>query len=82
MIENLRSHPYSRIVCLQTARRFEREAAKHLVDAQWYADRGNHAIAREKQSDARLAQQRANAWRLRAKNVSAPARPKGDSHAY
>ena len=61
MIENLRSHPYSRSVCLQTARRFEREAAKHLVDAQSFADRGGHAGAREKQSNARLAQQRASA---------------------
>jgi len=82
MIENLRFHPYSRGVCLQTARRFEREAAKHLVEAQWFADRGNHAIAREKQSNARLAQQRANAWRLRAKNAPTPARPEGDSYAY
>jgi hypothetical protein len=31
MIENLKSHPYSRAVCLETARRFEREAAKQLV---------------------------------------------------
>jgi len=82
MIENLRSHPYSRSVCLQTARRFEREAAKHLVDAQCFADRGDLAGARERQSNARLAQQRASAWRLRAKNASGLARPEGDSHAY
>jgi hypothetical protein len=69
MIENLRSHPYSRTVCLQTARKFEREAAKHLADAQWFADRGDHAGARETQSNARLAQPRASAWRLRAKNA-------------
>jgi len=71
MIENMRSHPYTRAVCLETARLFEREAAKDLVEAQCSADEGAADRARELQAKARLSQQRANAWHLRARNASA-----------
>jgi hypothetical protein len=70
MIENIRTHPYTRVVCLETARFFEQRAAKHLVEAQDWADRGVTNSALELQTKARLAQQRANAWRFRAKNAS------------
>ncbi len=70
MIENLKSHPYSRAVCVATAKRFEREAAEHLINAQWWADDGRAEAARHHQSKARLAQQRAEAWRIRANNAS------------
>lgn len=70
MIENIRAHPYTRAVCLETARLFEQRAAKDLVKAQDSADRGVADSALELQSKARLAQQRANAWHLRAKNAS------------
>jgi hypothetical protein len=65
MIEALRTHHYTRAVCLETARLFEQRAAKHLVKAQDAAD-----SAQELQAKARLAQQRASAWHLRAKNAS------------
>ena len=67
MIENIRSHPYTRAVCVQTARLFERQAAEGLVEAQRWADEGIADRAREFQAKARLAQQRANAWHLRAR---------------
>jgi hypothetical protein len=64
MIENIRTHPHTRAVCLETARFFERRAAKHLVEAQDWADQGVANSALEFQTKARLAQQRANAWHL------------------
>ena len=67
MIENFRTHPYTRAVCLETARLFELRAAKHLVEAQDCADQGAASSALEFQTKARLAQQRAYAWHLRAK---------------
>lgn len=70
MIENLRSHPYTRAVCVETARLFECQAAKDLVEAQCSADQGAADRARELQAKARLAQQRASAWHLRAKNAA------------
>jgi hypothetical protein len=70
MIENIRTHPYTRAVCLETARMFEHRAAEHLVEAQDWADQGVANSALEFQTKARLAQQRANAWHLRAKNAS------------
>jgi hypothetical protein len=70
MIENFRAHPYTRAVCLEAARLFEQCAAKHLVEAQDWADRGVVDSALEFQTKARLAQQRASAWHLRAKNAS------------
>jgi hypothetical protein len=70
MIENIRTHPYTRAVCLETARLFEHGAAKHLVEAQDWADQGFANSALELQTKARLAQQRANARHLRAKNGS------------
>ena len=70
MIENIRNHPYTRAVCLETARLFEHRAAKHLVEAQDWADQGVAKSALEFQTKARLAQQRANAWHLRARNAS------------
>lgn len=69
MIENIRTHPYTRAVCLETALLFERRAAKNLVEAQRWADAGVSDRARELQSKARLAQERANAWHLRARNA-------------
>jgi hypothetical protein len=70
MIENIRTHPYSRAVCLETARLFEQHAAKHLIEAQDKADQGAADSAQGFQTKARLAQQRANAWHLRARNAS------------
>ena len=69
MIENIRTHPYSRAVCLETARLFEQRAAKHLLEAQDRVDQGVVNSALEFQTKARLAQQRAQAWHLRAKNA-------------
>lgn len=69
MIESFRSHPYTRAVCVETARLFELRAAKDLVQAQCWADQGAHERAREIQTRARLAQQRASAWHVRAKNA-------------
>jgi len=70
MIENIRAHPYTRAVCLETARLFEHRAAKHLVEAQDWVDQGVANSALEFQTKARLAQQRANTWHLRARNAS------------
>jgi hypothetical protein len=70
MIENIRSHPYTRAVCVETARLFEQRAARDLVKAQHWADRGAQDQARALQAEARLAQQRATAWHLRAKNAA------------
>ena len=70
MMENIRTHPYTRAVCLETARLFEQRAAKHLVEAQDWADQGAANSALEFQTEARLAQQRAQAWHLRARNAS------------
>jgi hypothetical protein len=70
MIENIRAHPYTRAICLETARMFEQQAAKDLVEAQRMADEGTRDRALEFQARARLAQQRANAWHLRANNAS------------
>src|ERR1700689_3269214 len=70
MIENIRTHPYTRAVCLETARLFEQRAAKHLVEAQDWADQGVANSALEFQTKARLVQQRASAWHLRTKNAS------------
>ena len=69
MIENIRNHPYTHAVCLETARLFERRAAKNLVEAQRWADEGVSDRAQEFQAKARLAQESANAWHLRAKNA-------------
>ena len=69
MIENIRTHPYTRAVCLMTARLFERRAAKDLVQAQRWADVGVSDRAREFQSKARVAQERASAWHLRARTA-------------
>jgi hypothetical protein len=69
MIESIRTHPYTRAVCLETARLFERGAARDLVKAQYWADQGAQDLAREHQARARLAQQRANAWHVRARNA-------------
>ena len=69
MIENIRTHPYTRAVCLETARLLERRAAKDLVQAQRWADEGLSDRAREFQAKARLAQERATAWHLRARNA-------------
>jgi hypothetical protein len=71
MIENIRTHPYTRAVCLETARLFERRAAKNLVEAQRWADEGVSDRAQEFQAKARLAQERASAWHLRARNATA-----------
>ena len=38
MIENIRTHPYTRAVCLETARLFEQRTARHLVETQDRAD--------------------------------------------
>jgi hypothetical protein len=70
MIENFRTHPYTRAVCLETARLFEQRTAKHLVEAQDAADEGAADSAQQFQTRAKLAQQRANAWHVRAKNAS------------
>jgi len=70
MIENIRTHPYTHAVCLETARLFEHRAAKHLIEAQDWADQGVANSALEFQTKARLAQQRANAWQLRARNAA------------
>jgi hypothetical protein len=70
MIENIRIHPYSHAVCLEAARLFERQAAEELVEAQRLADQGDFERARETQTQARLAQQRAKAWHIRARNAS------------
>jgi hypothetical protein len=69
MIESFRTHPYTRAVCLETARLFEQQAAKDLVEAQCRADEGASGEARRLQANARLAQQRASAWHLRAQNA-------------
>jgi len=69
MIENFRTHPYTRAVCLETARLFERRAAENLVAAQSQADEGVLGEAQRLQARAKLAQQRASAWRLRAQNA-------------
>lgn len=71
MIENFRAHPYTRAVCLETARLFEQRAAKHLVEAQDAADEGAVDSAREFQAKARLAQERASAWHVRRKTLLA-----------
>jgi len=70
MIENIRSHPYTRAVCVETACLFEQRAARDLVKAQYWADRGAQDQARELQAKARLAQQRATAWHFRARNAA------------
>ena len=67
MIENIRVHPYRRAVCLEAARLFEQCTASHLVAAQNWADQGAVDSALEFQTKAKLAQERASAWRLRAK---------------
>jgi hypothetical protein len=54
VIENFRAHPYTRSVCLETARLFEQHAAKHLVEAQDSADRGVTDSALELQTKARV----------------------------
>jgi hypothetical protein len=77
MIENIRTHPYTRAVCLETARLFERRAAKNLLEAQRWADEGVSDRAREFQAKARLAQERASAWHLRARNAAADNEPRG-----
>jgi hypothetical protein len=75
MIENIRIHPYTRAICLKTARLFERQAAKDLVQAQRWTDEGVQDRALKSQSNARLAQQRATAWYLRARNASTKNEP-------
>jgi hypothetical protein len=60
MIENFRAHPYTRAVCLEAARLFEKCAAKHLVEAHDSADRGAANSALQFQAKTRLAQQHAS----------------------
>jgi hypothetical protein len=62
--------PYTRSVCLETARLFEQRAAQRLVEAQDWADQGVTNSALELQTKARVALQRAHTWHLRAKNAS------------
>ena len=69
MIESFRTHPFTRAVCLEAARLLEQRAAKDLVAAQCRADEGVLSEAQQFPAKARLAQQRARAWRLRARNV-------------
>jgi hypothetical protein len=69
MIENFKTHPYTRAVCLETARLFEQRAAKALVKAQRFDDQGASTFAQDSQAEARLAQQRASAWHVRAGNA-------------
>jgi hypothetical protein len=69
MIESFRTHPFTRTVCLETARLFEQRAANDLVTAQCRADEGILSEAQRFQAKARLAQQRARAWHLRAQNA-------------
>ncbi len=69
MIESFRTHPFTRAVCLETARLFEQQAANDLVKAQCRADEGVLGEAQRFQAKARLAQQRASAWHLRAQNA-------------
>jgi hypothetical protein len=69
MIESFRTHPFTRAVCLETARLFEQRAANDLVEAQCRADEGVLSEAQRLQAKARLAQQRARAWHLRARNA-------------
>jgi len=66
----LQSRPYTGAVCLEAGRLFEQCAAGHLVEAQDWADQGVTDSALELQTKARVAQQRANAWHLRAKTAS------------
>ncbi len=70
MIESFRTHPYTRAVCLETARLFEKLAANDLVAAQCRADEGVFSEAQRFQAKARLAQQRASAWHLRERNAA------------
>jgi hypothetical protein len=70
MIESMRTHPYTQAVCLETARLFEQAAARNLFKAQHWADQGGQDLASQHQARARLAQQRANAWHVRARNTS------------
>lgn len=70
MIESFRTHPFTRAVCLETARLFEQRAAKDLVAAQCRADEGASGEAQQLQAKARLAQQRARAWHLRARTAT------------
>jgi hypothetical protein len=69
MIESFRTHPFTRAVCLEAARLFEQLAAKDSVAAQCRADEGVLNEAQLFQAKARLAQQRARAWHLRARNA-------------
>lgn len=69
MIESFHTHPFTRAVCLEAARLFEQRAAKDLVAAQCRADEGVLSEAQRFQAKARLAQQRARAWHLRARNA-------------
>jgi hypothetical protein len=69
MIESFRTHPFTRAVCLEAARLFEQRAANDLVAAQCRADEGVLSEAQRFQAKARLAQQRARAWHLRARNA-------------
>jgi len=69
MIESMRTHPFTQAVCLETARLFEQRAARELIKAQYWADEGAQDLAREHQATARLAQQRASAWHVRARNA-------------
>jgi len=69
MKQNTNTYQYTRAVCLNTARSFEREAAKALMDAQFYADLGDPKTVQRYEAAAKLAQQRANAWRIRAKTA-------------
>ena len=55
MIESFRTHPFTRAVCLETARLFEQRAAKDLVEAQCRADEGVLSEAQRLQAKARLA---------------------------
>lgn len=73
MIEKFRRHPYTRAVCVETARLFECQAAKDLVEAQCSADQGAAERAQELQASAKLAQRRAIAWHLRARNAATDA---------
>lgn len=63
MIERFRDHSFSRAVCLGTAQLFEQHAARDLVEAQHQGDSGAVDRVHDLQARAKLAQQRADAWR-------------------
>jgi hypothetical protein len=55
---------------LKPRARVSGERARHVVEAQCRADEGDLDRARELQAMAKLAQQRASTWHLRAKDAA------------